>query len=589
MTGTGLKQSHNNSDDAEILVSDLSVAEPSEAMADLPMRDKWYKMPYSVAGAEGVLLRSFPEAPAQRVRIRFQAQGHYAVHVGIHYSMIERDDVAMRFGAVAEFGCLRIRLAGDCTFAVVLPEVQGVKGESDPNRQIRQNAITEVFWRYAHFTGDSYVEIEPNLNDKEPCPLNPASPAWLRLVPIGTDRQRLVRQLKPNAATRRITCFTSMVDAQDFEPVAETADFDRCYLDGMRLDTCMFPTPVGSVYGSIEHECGNYSVESSRKLKQRIDAGWDPMADFIKVGQKHDIAIYPAMRIALHRDPPQHLPLAQPNRVYENRGYWVRDRSGHAYPHAALAVPDVRKLIVDMFADVLERYDVAGICIIGIRGWPWVGYEPASARLFAEHCDQPINELPETDDRFIEHRCRVFTMLMRELREMVDALSAKRRRRFRIALDTMNCIDNARFHGQDIVKWAQDGLIDELTLNACHCRTRPEPQSNPTVKLTQQVRQAIGQESFSVRPHLWPRFMSPGRYMDRAQEFWEAGVEGLALWDLFHRTSRLSEWAVQRHLGHVDCYHQLRRECGEYWRSVPIRQMDGICMMNADYSANSSG
>ena len=574
---------------SEIVISDLSVAKPADALAELPMRNKWYELSYEAEGLKGVLLRSFPEAPAGRVRIPFDAKGHYAVHLGIHYGMVERDDISIRFGAVTEFARLRVRLSGDKAFTLVLPEVQGAKAEPDPARQIKQNAITEVFWRYGRFDGPGYLEIEPDVASGEPCAGSPACLAWVRLVPTSSGQQRLVRQLVPSDETRRLTCITSPLETQSFEAVARQSDFDRCYLDCMRLNGCAFPTKVGVVRGSIEHECGNYSVESSRRMKRRIDAGWDPLGEFVAVGAKLGVGIYPAMRIALHRDPPQHLPNAFPNTVYENRQCWVKDRNGDAYPHAALAQPEVRKLIVDTFADVVERYDVSGVCIIGIRGWPLIGYEQASARLFEKRYGVAIRDVPETDDRFIEHRCWVFTMLMRELRDKIDEVGAKRRRRFRIAFDSMNCIANARFQGQDIVNWAKEGLIDELTLNACHCRSRPERQSLPTPELTGEIRRAIGDESFSVRPHLWPRFMAPGRLLDRAQEFWNAGVDGLALWDLGHRTVRLGEWAVQRHLGHHRSYDALRQECRSYGRSVKIRRMDGICMMNADYSANSSG
>ena len=574
----------------DVLISDLSSAQPAGALSRLPMRNKWYMLPYRTAAGSGVLLRSYPEAPAPRVRIGFEARGRYAVYLGIHYAQTERDDIAVRFGQAAEFGWLHVRLSRDAAFARVLPESQGAKAEPDPVREIHLNAISEVFWRYAQFDGPDWVEIEPATAAEEPCAGNPACLAWLRLVPLDDRRRALADQLVPAAETRRITVVASdSVNPGQLDAILAACDFDRLYLDCMRIDAARFPSPVIPTWGSFEHECGNFCVHEARTLKARIEGGWDPLQAIISACGAHGVSVYPAMRIALHRSPPQHLPMALPNRLLANREHWVADRSGDRYPHPALAVPEVRKIVLEPLIDVLQRYDVAGICILGIRGWPWIGYEKASARLFEQRFGTAIHEVSEQDERFIEHRCEVFTGFVRELRQAVDEAGAARSRRLRIAFDAMNCIANCRFQGQDIVRWANEGLIDELTLNACHCPTRPEAEGNPTPALFREVREAIGDPSFSIRAHLWPRFMTPRAYLDRAAEFWDAGGDGLALWDLFHRNSRLSEWAIQRHLGHVDQYDALRVECDTYWRSVAIEEMDGICMTNLDYSADSCG
>ena len=73
----------------------------------------------------------------------------------------------------------------------------------------------------------------------------------------------------------------------------------------------------------------------------------------------------------------------------------------------------------------------------------------------------------------------------------MDEAGAERSRKFRIAFDAMNCVANCRFQGEDIVRWANEGLIDELTLNACHCSTRPEAQGNPTPALFREVRRRM--------------------------------------------------------------------------------------------------
>lgn len=572
----------------EILISDLSKAFPREALAGMPLKNKWYMLPYKCDQVEGVMLRSFPEAPAGRVRIPIAAKGRFAVHLGMHYAMGERDDIAVRFGIYTEFARIRVKFENDMGFTTVLPEVMGKKAEYDSSREINANSITEVFWKYVELESETSMEIEPAFSDEQGGG-NPATIAWIRLVPVEESCRKFIEKTEPGKSTRKITVVGSFESTPELEEILSKADIDRFYVDCCRIDACRFPTTVGAVYGSFGHECGNYAIVPAKALYKKIEEGYDPLKEFVDCCHRYSVSVYPGMRIALHRDPPQHLPLAEPNMVYKDRKYWVMDRNGDFYPHAALAEAEVRKRIVDVFEDILLRYDVEGICIIGLRGWPWIGYEEASAALFREYCGIPIFEVDEHDQRFTEHRCRIFTMLIRELRERVDSAGRKQGRAFKIALDSMNCIENCRYQGLDIVKWAREGLIDELTLNACHCKTRPVSEGNPTPAFTREVIAAIGKPEFPLRAHIWPRFMNPARYIEKAQELWDTGIEGLALWDLGHRTTRLSEWAVQRCLGHVKLYDELKVASKSYYRSVPIIEIDGIKMKNPDYSANSSG
>lgn len=578
-----------------LLISDLSVAEPADALADLPLSGKWYRMSYETAEGRGNLLRSFPESPAPRVRIPFTARGSFAVYVGIHYAQGERDDLAIRFGAHCEFARLRARLAGDDAFHLILPEVQNAKSEPDPDRSIRQDAIAETFWRYACFDGPSWLEIEPGVDGSEPCPGNPACLAWLRLAPLDGAERALARSLEPAPQTRCITAVTSLHDPCGYEQVASLgerlaeADIDRVYLDLCRFETCRFPTRTGHLAGDVPFDCGNFEMRAARALKARIDDGWDPLADACAQAGRRGARAYLAMRIALQRDPPQHLGVAWPTRVATRRDWWVQDRHGDPYPHPALAVPAVRQRIVALFSDAAERYDLAGVCVLGVRGWPWVGCEPESARLFKQRHDAAITDVDEADPRFVEHRCHVLGLLFQELRAALNDVGRRRGRPVRVAVDAMNCVDNCRGQGLDVVTWANTGLIDELTLNACHWTGRPVAEPHPTPDFTRAVRAAIDDPGFTLRAHIWPRFLAPHRYLERAAALLDAGADGVAMWDLGHRTARLSEWAVQRHLGHRDCYDELSSTCRRYWRHVPIERMDGVAFSNPDYSGNSAG
>lgn len=68
--------------------------------------------------------------------------------------------------------------------------------------------------------------------------------------------------------------------------------------------------------------------------------------------------------------------------------------------------------------------------------------------------------------------------------------------------------------------------------------------------------------------------------------YYEAGADGMCLRDAERRAPHLSEWAVQRHLGHRDMLDYLIQTAQSYYRRVPIKYLMGFATR---YSFNNFG
>ena len=61
-----------------------------------------------------------------------------------------------------------------------------------------------------------------------------------------------------------------------------------------------------------------------------------------------------------------------------------------------------------------------------------------------------------------------------------------------------------------------------------------------------------------------------------AEEYYQAGADGFAVWDAERQAPRISEWAVTRRLGHRDLFDSLAGQSAAYWRRVPLKYLGGL-------------
>jgi hypothetical protein len=70
-------------------------------------------------------------------------------------------------------------------------------------------------------------------------------------------------------------------------------------------------------------------------------------------------------------------------------------------------------------------------------------------------------------------------------------------------------------------------------------------------------------------------------YAKLAKSYYEAGADGLCLWDGERRTARVSEWAAVQRLGHREQLDRLAAEAASFYRRVPLRYLSGFSVKDS--------
>ena len=77
-------------------------------------------------------------------------------------------------------------------------------------------------------------------------------------------------------------------------------------------------------------------------------------------------------------------------------------------------------------------------------------------------------------------------------------------------------------------------------------------------------------------PDIYPRTPPGEKYAEAAKLMYDAGADGFAFWSAEMRTTRASEWAVVKRLGHKDELNRYSKEAPKFWRSVNLKELDGV-------------
>ncbi|MHC4062041.1 MAG: hypothetical protein ACYSUC_09745, partial [Planctomycetota bacterium] len=83
-------------------------------------------------------------------------------------------------------------------------------------------------------------------------------------------------------------------------------------------------------------------------------------------------------------------------------------------------------------------------------------------------------------------------------------------------------------------------------------------------------------DSVHLWPDLMPRAQSAASYAMLARKYYEAGADGLCLWDGERRTARISEWAAVQRLGHTGLLDSIIEEGPSYYRAVALKYLGGF-------------
>ena len=60
------------------------------------------------------------------------------------------------------------------------------------------------------------------------------------------------------------------------------------------------------------------------------------------------------------------------------------------------------------------------------------------------------------------------------------------------------------------------------------------------------------------------------------KKYYQAGADGLCVWDAERRTARFSEWAAVKKLGHINMLDTIIKQGPSYYRAVDLKYLGGF-------------
>jgi hypothetical protein len=436
----------------------------------------------------------------------------------------------------------------------------------------------ESYWKIADVTGESLIVRQQqypynryNIPEDIGYPIilrdrgDMSNFSYVRLVPLSKEEKR---KWKSREETRKLAAFfctgqftghtrgsytyhpTSKQSIKDeFEPYANS-DFKILMLEAMRGNLCIYNTKIGDI-GTKDN---------------RWQESWvDPLAEFTELAHANGMKIFAALRMIGAQMPMNRQPISRARHYWKHPEWAQLDPEGIPASNWSIAFPEVRKYWLTLLRETLE-YGTDGVTLYLHKGLPLTGYEEPVARSFQEKYDidprKLTNWLPhdpymKEDPRWQAHSARYYTQFIREVRSLVDEYPGRE-------LAVVFRMKNARTprHYFDVETWLKEDLVDYLL---------PSSNDNPDLELVKKWRR-IGGEDFKIIY----RLNSDENFAVEAKMHYEAGADGLSIWDSERQHAKIGRWTQIQKLGHIEQLDRLIKESKYYYRRVRLKILDGL-------------
>jgi len=222
----------------------------------------------------------------------------------------------------------------------------------------------------------------------------------------------------------------------------------------------------------------------------------------------------------------------------------------------------VRKYWLSLLRETLD-YGTDGVQLHLNRSEPYVFYEEPVVRSFQKKYGKDPRKLSVEDPRWLAHSAGYVTQFIREVRALVDE---KPGRELGVTISGRKNGNPAHYEENhcDVETWLRERLVNYIM-----------PTSHLHASLLKKWRKIAG-DRVHLWPDLMPRAQSAASYASLAKMYYEAGADGLCLWDGERRTARISEWAGVQRLGHIEQLERLIEQGPSYYRAVGLKYLGGF-------------
>lgn len=209
------------------------------------------------------------------------------------------------------------------------------------------------------------------------------------------------------------------------------------------------------------------------------------------------------------------------------------------------------------------EYEIDGLQIHLNRAEPFAFYEEPVIRSFKERFGDDPRNLPDEDPRVLAHRAEYVMQFLRDVRQL---LNEKPGRALGVTITGRRASQVAHFveNQCDVEAWLREGLDNYIMAT---------PYFN--LELLKKWRD-IGRDRIHLWPDLMPRAQPAASYARLAKMYYEAGADGLSLWDGERRHAKISEWAAVQRLGHRDMLDRIIEEGPSYYTRVRLKRLGGF-------------
>jgi len=562
-------------------IRDLSACEPAYALSRRPWCDQWGTYEYETAEGAGVAVYCRPHFDPPPLRLDLRSTGRHRIFLGIHYGHTH-DSHAAKLGAAGPDQFLWAKLTGDRAWDLVEAEYFGTKDRAPAQPAFGSADAVEVLWREADLTGQS-LHIAPRRTARFPGPA--AGLAWVRLEPVlthgvpsrarppGTDAARLIYVGDADLHEAWLTApgdvhrLLDPLAGSDFGLVCWATSWgDVCFFASERHPRALLLEGLESPYGYVP---------------EPPEPGFDVLQTVADTCHELGLRVHGTMRPAASRMPPLHWPRAQADLFHDHPEVRQAGRGGEPVGHYCFSHPLVRATLVNVLREQVSGWPLDGVHLLLNRGWPFVGFGEHVVRDFVAAYGEDPRALDPRDPRLWRHRARYMDAFIGAVRAMLDEVGAEQDRRLALSVTVMAGVEQCLSLGLDVAHWLRAGWLTELIVHPCWLPDRwldtdVRAQLSVTAERIREVAELARGTGCRVHADVYPRYLAATEYPGRAREYYDAGADGLCLWDTYCRMPRKSEWNAVRRLGHIDELERLAEDATGWRRVVPLISAAGM-------------
>ena len=582
-------------EDESVYLLDMTACEPGHAISEEFERSKWTCCSYRIDQGEGKMLFCGPDTKAPPLRLTLGVQGWYHILVGTYRSEQATPD-----------WCLLIKLSADPGYTRAVAETFRPGKDFVPPEMVPGPAdICEAYWKSADLTGQDIIFHRPVAGAIAESSTNIS---YIRLVPMSDSEKAEAKKDLARRDTRRLIAnydggqhhkwayATDQEMADEFQALANS-DFKMVLWGCASSFATHYSSRVGSEM-KWSFGLSGYNRHGLKVIDRYRRHGFNPLRSAVRAARDIGVEIYAEVRMLGEQLPPNHRGFLGPGEFQRQHPEWrCVTPEGNPARHLSQAFPEVRAKYVDLFREWVEDCGVDGVCIIFCRSFPYVLYEKPVLDSFMGKHGLNMKDLDRFDERVLNHRAEFLTQLLRDTRDMLDEVGKEKGRRlgtcYVIPGDTFapeGCPDlgpftTPRSRAMDVETWVREDLVDHLIV---HLENKGDPDGRDSIpRLRPYIDLAQGTGT-QVYADLYPRRQAAEFRRIRAMSCYEAGVDGLCIWDSHWMANRLSGWAMTRLLGHEEELPRMKAFAESMYRCVPMSWLDGF-FVRGDFGLPTDG